>query len=89
MHKGGMPMRTTLEVKGAPNAILEKAVELGVARSKTDALRMGIFSLNKEFNLVKDLEMELVARKIMKQEEEMKRKGLKYLSENEALAKYR
>lgn len=82
-------MRTTLEVKGAPNAILEKAVELGVARSKTDALRMGIFSLNKEFNLVKDLEMELVARKIMKQEEEMKRKGLKYLSENEALAKYR
>ncbi len=82
-------MRTTLEVKGAPNAILEKAVELGVARSKTDALRMGIFSLNKEFNLVKDLEMELVARKIMKQEEEMKKKGLKYLSENEALAKYR
>ncbi len=82
-------MRTTVQLKGMPNIILEKAVELGVARSKTDAIRMGVFSLNKEFNLVKDLEIELVARKIEKQEAEMKRRGLKYIDEETALAKYR
>ena len=82
-------MRTTVQLKGMPNIILEKAVELGVARSKTDALRMGVFALNKEYNLVKDLEMELVGRKIEKERAEMKKKGQKYLSKEEALAKYR
>ncbi|MFH1586868.1 MAG: hypothetical protein ABID38_03365 [Candidatus Diapherotrites archaeon] len=81
-------MRTTLEFKGTPDLILEKAVELGLARSKTDALRMGVFALNREYNLIKDLEKELVARKIMKEKEEMAKKGKKYLSEEEALAKY-
>ena len=82
-------MRTTVQLKGVPNIILEKAVELGIARSKTDALRMGVFSLNKEYNIVKDVEMELVARRIEEQEAEMKRKGLDYIDEETALAKYR
>ncbi len=82
-------MRTTVQLKGAPDYILEKAVELGVARSKTDALRMGVFALNKEYNLVKDIEMEMVAKKIEEQEAEMKRKGLDYIDEETALAKYR
>jgi len=82
-------MRTTLQFKGVPEVILEKAVEVGLARSKTEAIKMGIFALNREYNLVKDLEMELVGRKIEKQEEEIKKKGLKYLSKEEALAKYR
>ncbi|MEK6957513.1 MAG: hypothetical protein AABW99_00840 [archaeon] len=82
-------MRTTLQFKGMPEVILDKAVEMGLARSKTEAIKMGIFALNREYNLVKDLELELVGRKIEKQEQEMKKKGLKYLSEEEALAKYR
>ena len=82
-------MRTTLAFKGAPELILEKAVELGLARSKTDALRMGIFALNKEFGLVKDIEMEFVERKLKNEEAEMKSKGIKYLSKEQALAKYR
>jgi len=82
-------MRTTLQFKGVPEVILEKAVEVGLARSKTEAIKMGIFALNREYNLVKDLEMELVGRKIEREKAEMKRKGLKYLSEEEALAKYR
>jgi len=53
-------MRTTLQFKGVPEVILEKAVEVGLARSKTEAIKMGIFALNREYNLVKDLEMELV-----------------------------
>ena len=71
-------MRTTLAFKGTPEVILEKAVELGLARSKTDALRMGIFALNREYNLVKDIEKELVARKVMKEKKEMVEKGEKY-----------
>ena len=82
-------MRTTLDFIGVPELILEKAVELGLARSKTDALRMGVFALNKEYGLVKDIELEMVGKKIKKEREEMKLKGAKYLSEEEALAKYR
>lgn len=82
-------MRTTLELQGATDLILEKAVELGLARSKTDAIRMGILALNKEYGLVKNLEMELVAKKLQQEEAEMKRKGQKYVSEGRALAKYK
>ena len=82
-------MRTTLEFGGTPELILEKAVELGLARSKTDALRMGVFALNREFKLVKDIEMELVEKKLIEEEREVKSKGLKYISKEKALAEYR
>jgi len=52
--------------------------------SKSEAIRLGIFSLNKEYSLIKDLEMDLVAKKIMKEKAEMKAKGecyLKYLAD--------
>jgi hypothetical protein len=81
-------MRTTLAINGAPEIILAKAVELGLARSKSEAIRLGIFSLNKEYGIIKDLEMELVARKIMKEKAEMKAKGLRYLTKEEAFAPY-
>lgn len=82
-------MRTTLAFKGATETILEKAVDLGLAKSKTDALRMGVFCLNREYALVKDFELEMVERKILKEKQEMARKGERYLTEKEALAKYR
>lgn len=82
-------MRTTLAFGGVTELILEKAVELGLARSKTDALRMGVFELNDKYGLVKDIELELVGRKIRKEQAEMASKGQKYLSKAEALAKYR
>ena len=82
-------MRTTLSFQGLPELILQKAVDLGIARSKTDALRMGIFALNKEFSLVKDAGAEMAARNLMDEEKEMKRTKTKYLSEKEALSKYR
>ena len=82
-------MRTTLEFEGTPELILEKAVELGLARSKTDALRMGIFALNREYKLIKDIELELVSRKILEEKKAMAEKGEKYLSEEKALSKYR
>ncbi|MEA3355589.1 MAG: hypothetical protein U9Q63_03855 [Patescibacteria group bacterium] len=85
----GDNMRTTLEITGVVELILEKAIRLGLARSKTDALRLGAFALNEEYGLVKDVEMEMVARKLEQEEKEMKKKGKKYLSKEKALAKYR
>ena len=82
-------MRTTLSIKGMSEVVVEKAVEVGLARSKTDAIRLGILSLNKEYHLVKDVEMEMVARKLKQEEAEAKRKGTKFLSKEEAFAKYR
>ncbi len=82
-------MRTTVAFEGIPELILEKAVALGLARSKTDALRMGVFALNDEYKLVKDIEMEMVEKKLRTEQAEMKKKGTKYLSEEQALAKYR
>ncbi|MFH0817290.1 MAG: hypothetical protein V1909_01515 [Candidatus Micrarchaeota archaeon] len=64
-------MKTTIEITGFPELVLEKAVELGIARSKTDALRIGILELNDKFNLVERAEDELVARKIQKIEDEI------------------
>jgi len=82
-------MRTTLEFEGTTELILKKAVELGLARSKTDALRMGVFALNREYKLIKDIELELVSRRIKDEKKTMDEKGEKYLSEKAALDKYR
>ena len=56
-------MKTTIEITGFPELVLEKAVELGIARSKTDALRIGVMELNNRFKLVRAPEDELAARK--------------------------
>ncbi len=88
-NAAGVHMRTTIEMTGAPDLILEKAVKMGLAKSKTEALRMSVFSYNKEYNIVKDLEQELLARRIQAEQAEMKRKGERYLTEEEALAPYR
>lgn len=55
-------MRTTLEFTGVTERILEKAVQLGLARSKTDALRMGVFALNSQYQLVKDIQTEMAGK---------------------------
>ncbi len=44
---------------------------------------------NKEYKLIKDFEMEIVAAKLEDEEKKMKEKKLSYLSEKEALAKYK
>lgn len=83
----GVHMRTTIELKGVPDLILDKAVRTGLARSKTDALRMGIFSLNEKYGLVKDVEQELLVRRLELDHQENLHLG-RYLSEEEALAPY-
>ena len=82
-------MRTTLAFDGVAEVILEKAVGVGLARSRTEALRMGIFALNREYSLVKDVGAEFAAKKMREEERQMKAAGVEYVSEEEALSKYR
>ncbi|MBI4214767.1 hypothetical protein HY546_02120 [archaeon] len=82
-------MRTTVHFGGMMELILEKAVEFGLARSKTDALRLGIFSMNREYGLVKDVEIMLLEKRASMIDDDVKKKKLKWLTEEEALAKYR
>ena len=82
-------MRTTLAFDGVTEIILGKAVELGLARSRTEALRMGILALNREYSLVKDIGAELAAKKMQEEENRMKAAGEEYIPEKEALRKYR
>lgn len=48
-----------------------------------------MFYIKKEHKLTKDIELELAERKLRKEEIEMKKKGGKYLSKENAFAKYR
>jgi len=82
-------MRTTIAVEGVPEMIIEKAMNLGLAKSKNEVLRMSLFSLNKEYNLIKDLEMELVAKRLEEEEKSAKKNKTKFLTKEEALKKYR
>ncbi|MFH0714860.1 MAG: hypothetical protein V1847_03720 [Candidatus Diapherotrites archaeon] len=82
-------VRTTVSFDGVSELILEKAVRLGLAKSRTEALRMGVFALNKEYGVVKDIEMEMVARKLAKEEAEAKRKHVRMIPLEEALAPYK
>jgi len=79
----------TISTDGFMNLVLEKAISLGIAKTKNEALRMGLLSFNKEYGLVKDVEMELVAKKLEHEERKMKEKGEKFISAEEALKPYK
>jgi len=82
-------MKTTVEVTGFLESVLSRAVEVGLARSKTDALRIGIMELNHEYKLVEDAsEADLVIKKIQKVEAENKARGLKPLTQEDVFKKY-
>ncbi len=48
-------MNVNVRFSGAVEKILEAAVNLGYASTKTEALRLGVFELNNRYNLVEDL----------------------------------
>jgi hypothetical protein len=84
-------MRMSISTDGFINLILEKAVRLGIAKTKNEALRIGLLVLNKEYNLVdtKDIEKVLVRKKTEQEKEDMKKQGKHYLDEKQALKPYK
>ena len=74
---------------GYPEIVLERAVEVGIARSKTDAVRLGVLALNQQYHLLEgSAEDELVIRKMRKMEEENRKAGKKPETMAQVLAKY-
>lgn len=81
-------MKTTIELTGFPEQVLQRAVDAGIARSKTDAIRLGVLSLNHEYHLMDGDLDEMAAQKMMRQMAEDKRLGRKMLTEEDVLRKY-
>ncbi len=81
-------MKTTIEIIGVPELVLQRAVSAGIARSKTDAIRIAVLALNQLYGLVRSSEGDLVVRKILKVEAEELKKGRKPQSTQDVLAKY-
>ena len=84
-------MRTTIEINGFPELVLEKAVSTGIARSKTDALKISVLIMNDKYNLVNDIK-EINDQKLInafkKREKEMKVKGQRHITNEEVMKKY-
>ena len=77
--------------EGVQEIILEKLTELGVFKTRSEAIRAGILELGKEYNVfksIKDIEDELAARKMMKISEEIKQGKRKVFSEEQVKKKY-
>jgi hypothetical protein len=81
-------MKTTIEIVGYPELVLERAVDLGIARSKTDAVRMGVLALNQVYHLLDGEEGKLVARKIREMEARNRKDGKKPETERDVVHKY-
>lgn len=82
-------METLVKLEGVPEDVLKVLVKKGYFKTKTEAIRAGILAIGKEYAVLKDLELQLVALKIASEEAEMKSKGERYLSEEEVAKKYR
>lgn len=84
-------MRTTIEIKGFPELVLQKAVDVGLARSKTDALKISVIIMNDKYKLVdniKEIEDVNIIKAFKNKEKKMKSKGQTYISNEEVMNKY-
>jgi Arc/MetJ-type ribon-helix-helix transcriptional regulator len=83
--------RTLVDLQGPQELILEKALELGLYKTKAEAVRGAINDLGKEYKIFKDaqaLEDELVARKMIQIDKEIQQGKRKVFSEDEVKNKY-
>ncbi len=84
-------METLVKMTGVPEDVLNILVKKGYFKTKTEAIRAGILRLGKEYNVLKSLEgpeLELVSLRMIEQENEMRQKGQRLLSEDEVKEKH-
>jgi len=79
-------MHTTVKFEGYINEILEHAVSKGLAKTKMEALRLGVIELDHRYHLL-DREDELAVRKMQQIDKEIKAGKSKVLSEKEVFGK--
>ena len=82
-------METVSKFDGVSAIVLKKLVEMGYYKTKSDAIRAGILELGKEFEMLdpKELEAELVIRKVEKIDQEIGAGKRKTVSFDEVLKK--
>jgi Arc/MetJ-type ribon-helix-helix transcriptional regulator len=84
-------VRTLIDLQGPQELIIEKALELGLYKTKAEAIRGAINDLGREYKIFKDAqgpEDELVARKMQQIDNEIKQGKRKVFSEEEVKKKY-
>jgi hypothetical protein len=81
-------MKTTIQIMGYPEEVLQRAVDAGIARSKTDAIRLGVLALDQQYNLMGDSEADMVIRKMEQMTADNRKAGLKPLTTEDVLKKY-
>jgi hypothetical protein len=79
-------MYATVKFEGVIDKILEKAVQSGLAKTKVEALRMGVLELERRYNLLRT-EDEFAVKKMQQIDKELKLGKRKVLSEKEAFGK--
>jgi len=80
-----------IRVQPAQELILDKLTRIGIFKTKTEAIRAGIIGLGKEYNLFKsaqEIEDELVVKKMLKIDQEIKAGKRKVFTEEEVKKKY-
>jgi len=85
-------LEAVVRLDGAVADVLERLVDLGYFRTRSEAIRVGVLELGKEFNVLRnpqELEDMMAARKMKQVDAEIKSGKRKVLSEDEALGKYR
>ena len=80
-------MYTTIKFTGIIEQILEEAVEEGLAKTKTEALRLAVLELNNRYDLLRM--DDLAVKKMQRIDREISKGKRKLLTESQALDKYR
>jgi hypothetical protein len=84
-------MNVNVQFKGVMEEILEEAKRKGIAKTKTEALRLGVLELNNRYHLLERRVEEIEDMQDIKELEEMKsavKKGkAKLIREKEMMAK--
>ncbi len=84
-------METLVKMYGVPEEVLEILINRGYFKTKAEVIRAGVLGLGEKygvFSTPEELERNLVAMKIKKEQAEIKAKGKGYLTEKEVKKKY-
>jgi Arc/MetJ-type ribon-helix-helix transcriptional regulator len=80
-----------IRVEGAVEKVLNRLVEAGFFKTKTEAIRAGILELGREYSIVKSKEEildELAVAKMQRMEEQLRTGKRKTLTEEQVKKKY-
>lgn len=81
-------METLIRLEGMQEMILNKLMEMGFYKTKSEAIRAAVLGLGKEYKVIQELEDELVIKKLQKIDKEIKEGKRKLVSFEEVAKQY-